>query len=567
MNQIAALAVAVRNSEALNGVERVVDKLDRQILFQNVNSSSFSRCFYTVNKFKDIVDPLYISGIFEEHLGIQEEVNFNFKFDSFSVNIYTEMQMSKWQLLCAYHVEIKNLIKVGDDIHIIKKTFKNVENWIIFKIKGVYYILPTVEIPIVEINKLSTLYEQKIKDKLETTRYYYKSCTFDQCMKLNNLSRCIHDLENTKDEVEYRIYLELQNVQNVLQRDDRIKLTSVSIKTNKSILEKKIDHNKYLVAKLNQLESQKLKKQTLLAESASISDRTHNRKVIQQVSDYLLRNQHLTLQIQEEKARIANIIHEIFPIETIRSHSSKVENQLFQTKFPNALTISYAAFKASFINGASSAANAPLIQTLSSLSKSHKERLNSLVGYIALIILTLSKILNLPLRYPIRYLGSNSYIHDPISSIKAAVQATTTSQTSDMYPLFTTHSPAVSVRFTYALLLLRKNLEQLFQFEKLAKAEDFNLLASIQIWLTCVSGYENINSEDFVENLGLSDLDIREEEHILMPQAIGHIRKISDNSLLSGNSIQSNTIKEHNIHIKEEERFNAIKRQLKIYKQ
>lgn len=70
------------------------------------------------------------------------------------------------------------------------------------------------------------------------------------------------------------------------------------------------------------------------------------------------------------------------------------------------------------------------------------------LGYVAQIVYSLSFYLYVPLCYPIRYVGSQSFIKDPISVIQGA----------RTFPLWS--KGTVLYRFEYGIFLLNKDIEQ-----------------------------------------------------------------------------------------------------------
>lgn len=70
------------------------------------------------------------------------------------------------------------------------------------------------------------------------------------------------------------------------------------------------------------------------------------------------------------------------------------------------------------------------------------------LGYVAHVVYILSFYLSVPLRYPVKFEGSRSFIKDPISVIQGA----------RTFPLWSRGSPLY--RFEYAIFLLNKDIEQ-----------------------------------------------------------------------------------------------------------
>lgn len=119
-------------------------------------------------------------------------------------------------------------------------------------------------------------------------------------------------------------------------------------------------------------------------------------------------------------------------------------------------------------------------------------RLSALTGYISYIINLYAHYLRVTLRYPIRYLGSRSYIRDFVSP-KATKNG--------IFPLFLTQNTTLALKFTYGLMLLTSDLEQLFNNEQLYKIDDLNLLFNLHTFLQGMTTY-GTNFENRVDSVG-----------------------------------------------------------------
>ena len=107
------------------------------------------------------------------------------------------------------------------------------------------------------------------------------------------------------------------------------------------------------------------------------------------------------------------------------------------------------------------------------------------------------------------------------------------------------------MKFTYALLLLSKNLEQLYEAENITKVEDTSLLTSLKIWLTCVEGYtdaqkyenerviveEEPAGHDILKNLFSGDSNYHESSIYTTDRKSGGARRISNLSKQSNGSV------------------------------
>lgn len=100
------------------------------------------------------------------------------------------------------------------------------------------------------------------------------------------------------------------------------------------------------------------------------------------------------------------------------------------------------------------------------------------LGYVAQVLVCLSRYLDVTLPYPITVCGSQSYITDEISLIKHG---------STKFPLWT--RGALLYRVEYALYLLHKDIDELMVSLGLAVADLKQTLANLQNILLVVSSY------------------------------------------------------------------------------
>lgn len=559
------------------------DEIDQsQLNLQQLYIGKYYTSFYTLNNFMNVDKPFFISRTFDPFSNIEDPIDINMNNKSFTVNVYFKLTDDSWVLYRQYHIKLSLLICIGDDLSIIKESTL-VSNMIIFKLSDdCYYSLPNDELSTDDLKAIQTNYLNKASEILSNVKIREKTSTYDQTMKLNNYSRCIYDLMITKEELETRIKSSLNTKQNNKRQYDQCLMSIKGSKFETDELftqfEKKKILNHELTVKLRNLKDMQLERTQAITRSESYFDFDKIQRIKDETAKYDTGAQKVLSGINVEKAKIANTLIFVFPIEEVKSNSGKLDFQLFDVKLPNALSLSYPVFKSIFANGASGATKFELIQRLSQLSTLNIEKLNSVVGCMALIISTFANIMNIQLRYPIRFLGSHSYIHNPISNIKSAVRDTRLpiehqkelSQTSnsnpkgEVYPLFAGHNVSLSVRFVYSLILLKKDLAQLFAIDQLAKIEGFNLLASLKIFLTCISSYE-------VEVEGIEDEHLDDggnggavwvSTDSSDSAKINHIRKVSTSSTFTKTS---KNVEVFNEQIHSEERFNVIKNQLRQY--
>ncbi|CAN6332583.1 unnamed protein product [Urochloa humidicola] len=100
------------------------------------------------------------------------------------------------------------------------------------------------------------------------------------------------------------------------------------------------------------------------------------------------------------------------------------------------------------------------------------QRSATVLGYAARAVLLIASYLDVPLRYPLRFGGSRSYVSDRLPSAETASAASaehTTNNTTESselteYPLFLECQEDDSTRASYAIYLLHKDTEQLLNY-------------------------------------------------------------------------------------------------------
>ncbi|KAG0678527.1 hypothetical protein C6P40_004758 [Pichia californica] len=493
-------------------------EIRRQHESQQINEDNFFHCFYTINEFFNIENPYFISRVFPYYAEIADELEIHVFAKSATVNLYIQRSSNSWKLFKQYHIKLSLLVNLGDDLESIENSLRHINNILLLRLAdGCYYILPNESIPLSTIRSLKENYTEKIIEKFDNFQYSETSCSYDQIMTINNLSRCIHDLLHTNQTLDSRISEELKKedgLHKILDTQNTIQSLNIHLQ---EVLETKLSHSYQLNSRITQL---KKKRDTLKACILQLKYPPVTKSsetcigIATKTSEIQEENLKLITQINLEKSRIASIIQFIFPMKPIKG---KHDFSLFQTCFPASLIPRTKGLDESEHNTIIpiSIVSSTIIQRLTQISRPHSERLNSLLGHIAMIVLTVADIFNIPLRYPIRELGSNSYINDTISNFNAIVSTPkigrplddiSIAKSTTIYPLFICQNATLAVKFTYALLLLRKNLEQLYEVEGIVKIEEFNLLIACKIWLTCVEGYAD-DGVDFNEDIVEEDIE------------------------------------------------------------
>lgn len=507
-------------------------QIQQQLDSQKLNNDTFCECMYTINNFLDIEHPYFISRVFSSHVDIEDELDLHIFDNSATFNLYVKSNTNPWFLLRQYHIKLSLLVNLGDDLRKIEKFLFDVDNLLLLKLSDeCYYMLPDSNISPDIPKVLKNEYTERTLRKVESFYYKQQMCSYDQIMTMNNYSRCIHDLRNTKLKLDSRINIELNKRDVSHQLVDKKTTYETSLGHLEIVIGHKIKHNNKIEAKILKLKERRdflkrkieqLKNPPILADSEKIDIAT-------QTTSVQMENETIELQVNLEKAKISSVIQYIFPIEDVNNDH---KFSLFQTCFPSSLIPRNSIYS---IHNPDELTIIPIstisnniIQRLTQISKSQCERLNSLIGYISLIIVTIADIFRISLRYPIRFLGSTTYINDYISKLQGSnseqqMNNNPVNQSTSIYPLFICQNATLAIKFTYGLLLLRKDLEQLFEVEKIVKIDEFNLLTACKIWLICVEGYSDIVSyggnlaeseDDTIINLDSSkDFTISDQPH------------------------------------------------------
>ncbi|QPG73226.1 hypothetical protein FOA43_000533 [Brettanomyces nanus] len=482
------------------------DQIQEQLNIQDLKRDTFFDSFYSLNNFMKVDDPFYISRVFKNQLTIKEDLDFDsFNAKSSSLNLFVK-RGSSWSLLCQYHIKLSLLVNVGDNLELVEKHFKNRANFLLIQLSdGCYYILPDSGIPFHLIHQLQVEHKKNVLDRIENL-YHSKqrTCSYNQIMKMNNLSVCIRDLMWIKRDLGSRINEALRQHENSYAGvEEKIELISSQLLSLKELLKDQEFHNSQLRRKIKSIHiNGDAKKNTieLLSSRRYLLISPDFDSVKEQLIGYMDGLGQTNTSLNLEKSRVAKGLLAIFPIisSSAKTKSSKYDFELFGYRFPT------------------TSSTTQWVKILNRLSRTQMARLNALLGYLVLIIIKLSDYLCVPLRYPVKFLSSNSYIHDPISRTK---------NKNRLYPLFITQNSTLILRFSYGLMLFTKDLDQLFEYENLYKVEEFNLLVNLKILLTCLTSYDC--RSDTIQDFVTEGFTTRESinETLLSEDRTNHIRK------------------------------------------
>jgi hypothetical protein len=488
------------------------EEIRRQIEQQKLNDRSLFKCFYTINHFMEVDNPYFISRTFPPHTTIEDELDLRIHANSATINLFIKHETRPWQLLRQYHLKLSLMINLGDDLSYIISKLSHINNLPLLKMSdGCYYTFPYDQIGKEIIRDLRSRFFNSVIRRLEKPFSTQMSCSFDQIMTMNNYSRCIHDLLSTKRVLTERISA-LTKKNSFREKEQAYTKLTIATEQLKLFHTEKCERNyqtKEYITKLTR-KREKLRLNNKAYEQHIMSTDLYVQKQTRHFEKQIINSEYL---IKQEKARIALIVEYIFPVTEVKG---KPFFSLFSVNFPNSLIpvccLSEDVQLTSIIPYRT--ISSTTIQKLTQLPKSQAERLNAIIGYISLIVMKVAEILRYPLRYPMKFLGSNTYICDPITHLFNSEVGETSmmgkqsshsksSKQVEIYPLFICQNATLLIKFTYALFLLRKNIEQLYEAEGIVKIEEFNLLTACKIWLTCVEGCSDLprpGSEDEEED-------------------------------------------------------------------
>lgn len=527
------------------------EEVRKQVELQEYYNMAFFECFFTVSLFLNDNNPYFISRLFEPNVDVEEDLSLPFKSGPVTISLYLrQLEDDKWKLHNQVHLNFTMLVNLGDEYPLIERKLCDTENLLVLRMSdGCYYTMQNKRLNNEAVSILQSTFRKKMEDRSIHFNHLQNSCTFDQIMILNNYSRCLHDLKNTTRILIQRINAECSNEETRNRILETIDYKKSRVENYKELISAKQSINNDLGEKITELKNlrdvlkakiQQLNQIRELQEKDCVENAEKLQLLVQS-------NEKLNSQIHKGKSDICKIIQFIFPIEPFKR---KYNFSLFGISIPQALTPSRTLSLELKKEGIIPVYSTPdaTIQKVAQLPKSKMDPINALFGYISLMILKLADILQVPIRYPIKYLGSNSYIVDPITSWNSS----SGKNQSKIYPLFICQNITLAVKFTYALLLLSKNLEQLYEAENITKVEDTSLLTSLKIWLTCVEGYTDAQTyenerviveeeepagHDILKNLFSGDSNYHESSIYTTDRKSGGARRISNLSKQSNGSV------------------------------
>ncbi|KAI5843672.1 UV radiation resistance protein and autophagy-related subunit 14-domain-containing protein, partial [Tricharina praecox] len=264
--------------------------------------------------------------------------------------------------------------------------------------------------------------------------------SYDALMKLNTLSDCIQDAVNTSAKL-------------TAQTSDIIVLQSNALSLPRAV-EQAAEHKstvlKAVASERKRLETSKRKLQDLTSSLANRRAAMESGRETQQVGERYLDDNQTTLErskialsstreaISAQQKRIVAILMEIYPI----------------APHPSGEALSFT------------------IRSLHLPSTNHEDHdeatISAALGHVAHLVYLLSYYLGTPLRYPVKPMGSRSFVRDDISVIQGA----------RTFPLWI--KGAIYYRFEYAVFLINKDVQQLMSHVGLYCVDIRHTLANLK---------------------------------------------------------------------------------------
>ncbi|TID28034.1 hypothetical protein CANINC_002715 [Pichia inconspicua] len=539
-------------------------EIRRQLKLQKTNSILFHDCFYSISNFMESENPYYVSHVFPAHSEISDEINLNIPNNSASISLFI-LHEENWRLYDQFHIKLSLLINLGTDLQFIKDQIQDIDGLLILRLADdCYYTLPHNDLHHETIVKLQEKFNNDVFERINNNSFHLESCTYDQIMALNNYSRCVQDLRSANAILASRIDNEVNNKSGLRYHLDVAEEQRNTNANLEKIIREKQEYNATISKRLGQLKTKREFLQQRILRLAK-SDKSVERDVADEQKRYLGMNEELMYRVNVEKARMANAILRVFPIELM---DGKFEFSLFGVSFPSSMIPHHGKYKHEHIEEIPlTSISVNTVQKLLQMPKSQTERLNALIGYISLILIIIFEILKIRPKYHIKFLGSTSYIHDYLSfNKKDETDSENLVKRSTIYPLFIYQNPTLTLKFTYGLFLLRKNLEQLYDIERLVKVEEFNLLTACKIWLTCVESYADVQFGNDTNE----DVDVEESVRLddmtgsLIPHDVEK-DKVKRSDSTTSQSMETNVnslVNEYNHNFLSEERIKHIKKHL-----
>ncbi|KAI7855235.1 UV radiation resistance protein and autophagy-related subunit 14-domain-containing protein [Circinella umbellata] len=333
--------------------------------------------------------------------------------------------MEEYQLLLEWQVDLNTLAFIGKTLQDPPSSFP--ENTLLLEFEDGFYTAPDIVAKLIIHSKRSSLidpYGENDRASIDTEHSinkFKRSYTLDNLLKLNTLKQCIFDTQKSADQVR-------QNISDILiNENDRFRLAREHDQRQCKLeeIEGELVKEKNGIRKGRQRISEM---QKLIAKRKSELEKSHQRlnaekedlKDNEQLLERSIQtHEKLFHQINRRKKELVADLFSIYPIEQ-KSFDDVHQFCIRDIYLPNSV-----------------------------YTGCNDESIATALGFTAHLVSMLAFYLDIPLRYPIRPMGSRASIKDPVSSINGPTEFPLYAKGVDRY------------RFEFGVFLLNKNIEQL----------------------------------------------------------------------------------------------------------
>ncbi|KAI9278965.1 UV radiation resistance protein and autophagy-related subunit 14-domain-containing protein [Phascolomyces articulosus] len=330
----------------------------------------------------------------------------------------------EYQLLLEWHIDLNALAFVGRTLQDPPSPFP--ENTLLLEFEDGLYTAPDIVSKIINQSKRSSLIDpygendQASIDTEHSINKFKRSYTFNNLLKVNTLKQCIFDTQKSADQVRQDISDILMNEDHrfrlARERDQRqCKLEGIEgelVKEKNSIRigrQRIVEMKKLLEKRKSELDKSH---QRLETEKEDLKD---NEQLLERS---IHTHEQIFHQLNRRKKELVADLFSIYPIE--QSFDDIHQFCIRDIYLPNSV-----------------------------YTGCNDESIATALGFTAHLVSMLAFYLDIPLRYPIRPMGSRASIKDPVSSISGPTEFPLYAKGVDRY------------RFEFGVFLLNKNIEQL----------------------------------------------------------------------------------------------------------
>ncbi|KAI8979721.1 UV radiation resistance protein and autophagy-related subunit 14-domain-containing protein [Mycotypha africana] len=429
------LHVSIHNTDD-NDEGNIIPEFYKSEVTPNTVNPTFRSlpCSFDWMNWYDAASSLLIVRIYARHAtpetaGQYSEPVLGYQYQKDVHNISTESPVDTlhFQLLLEWQLDLNALSKIGNsnsDLH-----FSFPKNTLIFELDDGFYTAPVIKTLIMNQSQRTSMLELdnlnqdnvSIRSGSSISRSK-RSYTYNSLMKLNTLMECIFDTRKSADEIR-------ESIQEILTEEERgFKLKRELSERRTELVEKEariMKQKKALKAKIQTLQSQKERLANFemkLADSykrciINSEELQENECILEENSK--MRQNVFRLLNRRKKELIADLFS-IYPIEQKKSFDDSQQFSIRGLNLPNSV-----------------------------FDGQDEERIATALGFTAHLVSMLAYYLEIPLRYPIKPMGSRASITDPVSLITGSREFPLYSKRVDKY------------RFEFGVFLLNKDIEQM----------------------------------------------------------------------------------------------------------